>query len=130
MKLTPDLAAAADEPILLFKASQPYWADKERETFITDGPFMYRTKSGELLMIWSTFTQKGYIQAIARSDNGEIDGNWIHESPLFEGNGGHGMIFESFEGRKYLILHSPNENPLERPVMFEIAEENNTIKLV
>lgn len=130
MKLTPDLATAADEPILLFKASEPYWADKERETFITDGPFMYRTKSGELLMIWSTFTQKGYIQAIARSDNGEIDGKWIHEAPLFEGNGGHGMIFESFEGRKYLILHSPNENPLERPVMFEIGEENNTIKLV
>ena len=130
MKLTPDLSAAAEEPILLFKASEPYWADKERETFITDGPFMYRTEGGELLMIWSTFTKKGYIQAIARSDNGEIDGKWIHEVPLFEGNGGHGMIFESFEGRKYLILHSPNENPLERPVMFEIAEENNTIKLV
>lgn len=130
MKLTPDLSAAAEEPILLFKASEPYWADKERETFITDGPFMYRTEGGELLMIWSTFTKKGYIQAIARSDNGEIDGKWIHEAPLFEGNGGHGMIFDAFDGKKYLILHSPNENPLERPVLFEIAEKDGKLVLV
>lgn len=130
MKLTPDLSAAAEEPILLFKASEPYWADKERKSFITDGPFMYRTESGELLMIWSTFTQKGYIQAIARSENGEIDGKWIHEAPLFEGNGGHGMIFEAFDGKKYLILHSPNENPLERPVLFEIAEKDGKLVLV
>ncbi len=130
MKLTSDLSAAAEEPILLFKASEPYWADKERETFITDGPFMYRTEGGELLMIWSTFTKKGYIQAIARSDNGEIDGKWIHEAPLFEGNGGHGMIFDAFDGKKYLILHSPNENPLERPVLFEIAEKDGKLVLV
>lgn len=130
MKLTPDLTAAAGDPILLFKASQPHWADKERSSFITDGPFMYRTKDGELLMIWSTFTKKGYIQAIARSDNGEIDGNWIHEEPLFEGNGGHGMIFEGYNGKKYLILHSPNENPQERPVLFEIKETNSSLELV
>lgn len=129
MKLTEDLTAAAGEPFLLFKASEPYWADKSRETFITDGPFMYRTESGRLLMIWSTFTQSGYVQAIAYSDNGEIDGNWIHEDPMFDKDGGHGMIFDDYEGKKYLILHSPNENPLERPVLFEITEENGTIKL-
>lgn len=129
MKLTEDLTAAAGEPKLLFKASEPHWADKSRETFITDGPFMYRTESGRLLMIWSTFTQSGYAQAIAYSDNGEIDGNWIHEDPMFDKDGGHGMIFEDYDGKKYLILHSPNENPLERPVLFEITEENGTIKL-
>lgn len=129
MKLTEDLTAAAGEPFLLFKASEPHWADKSRETFITDGPFMYRTESGRLLMIWSTFTQSGYVQAIAYSDNDEIDGNWIHEDPMFDKDGGHGMIFEDYNGKKYLILHSPNENPLERPVLFEITEENGTIKL-
>lgn len=129
MKLTDDLTAAAGEPIFLFKASQPEWADKSRDTFVTDGPFMYRTSEGRLLMIWSTFTQSGYVQAIACSDNGEIDGNWYHEAPMFEENGGHGMIFEDYNGKKHLILHSPNENPLERPVLFEITEENGTIKL-
>lgn len=130
MKLTKDLTAADGEPILLFKASQPDWADKNRDNFITDGPFMYRTKEGRLLMIWSTFTEKGYVQAVAYSDNGEIDGNWYHEKPMFEENGGHGMIFDDFDGNKYLILHSPNENPLERPVLIKINEENGSLKLV
>ncbi len=130
MKLKKDLSAPAEEPFVLFTASQPDWADKTRETFITDGPFMYRTECGRLLMIWSTFTQSGYVQAVAYSDNGEIDGKWFHEKLLFEENGGHGMIFEAFDGKKYLVLHSPNENPYERPVLLEIAEENGNLKLV
>ena len=130
MKLKKDLTAADGDPILLFKASEPEWAEKNRDKYITDGPFMYRTKEGRLLMIWSTFTEKGYVQAIAYSDNGEIDGNWHHENPMFDEDGGHGMIFDDYEGNKYLILHSPNENPLERPVLMKIAEENGSLKLV
>lgn len=130
MKLTKDLTAADGEPILLFKASQPEWAEKNKDNYVTDGPFMYRTKEGRLLMIWSTFTEKGYTQAVAYSDNGEIDGNWMHEKPLFDDNGGHGMIFDDFNGNKYLILHSPNENPYERPVLIKITEENGTLKIV
>lgn len=129
MKLSKDLSEPAGEPFVLFKASEPYWADKTRDRFITDGPFMYRTKCGKLLMIWSTFTPSGYVQAIAHSDNGEIDGNWIHDEPLFDKNGGHGMIFEDFNGEKHLILHSPNENPLERPVIFNLKEENDNLIL-
>lgn len=130
MKLKKDLTEPDGEPFLLFSASQPEWADKSRDMFVTDGPFMYRTKDDRLLMIWSTFTPKGYTQAVAYSDNGEIDGNWYHEKPLFEDNGGHGMIFDDFDGNKYLILHSPNENPLERPVLIRITEENGTLKVV
>lgn len=130
MKLTKDLTAAAGEPFLLFKASEPGWADKSRENFITDGPFMYRTESGRLLMIWSTFTQNGYVQAVAHSDNGEIDGKWYNEELLFEKDGGHGMIFEDYNGKKFLILHSPNENPYERPVMFGITEEDGSLKML
>lgn len=130
MKLKKDLSAPAEDPFVLFKASQPQWADKDRENFITDGPFMYRTQCGRLLMIWSTFTPKGYVQAVAYSDNGEIDGNWLHEEPLFEENGGHGMIFEDYNGVKHLVLHSPNEHPNERPVLFDIAEENGSLKLI
>lgn len=127
MKLNRDLTAPAGEPFLLFRASEPDWADKTRDKFITDGPFMYRTECGKLLMIWSTFTPTGYVQAIACSDNGEIDGKWYHEKPLFEDNGGHGMIFEDYNGVKHLVLHSPNENPMERPVLFDIAEENGNL---
>ena len=129
MKLSDDLSHPVSEPFVLFSASEPFWADKSRDMFVTDGPFMYRTKCGNLLMIWSTFTPSGYVQAIAHSDNGDIDGNWIHDEPLFDKNGGHGMIFEDFNGEKHLILHSPNENPLERPIMFGVKEENGTLVL-
>lgn len=129
MKLNEDLSAAVEEPFMLFRASEPFWADKTRTNFITDGPFMYRTQSGRLLMIWSTFTPSGYVQAIAYSDNGEINGNWLHEKPMFDKDGGHGMIFDDLNGKKYLILHSPNENPLERPVLFEIEEKDDTLKI-
>ncbi|MBQ2903831.1 MAG: family 43 glycosylhydrolase [Clostridia bacterium] len=130
MKLKKDLSAPDGDPVLLFKASEPEWAEKDRDKYITDGPFMYRTKEGRLLMIWSTFTHKGYVQAVAYSDNGEIDGNWKHEKPMFEEDGGHGMIFDAYDSKKYLILHSPNENPLERPVLLEITEENGSLKLI
>lgn len=130
MPLTDDLSAPAGEPIMLFKASDPEWADKTRDKFITDGPFMYRTKGGKLMMIWSTFTESGYTQAIAYSDNGEIDGNWLHAEPLFRENGGHGMIFDDLDGVKHLILHSPNENPLERPVLFDLEEKDGTLVVI
>ncbi len=129
MKLSEDLTHPVSEPVVLFRGSEPFWADKTRDKFITDGPFMYRTESGKLLMIWSTFTPSGYVQAIAHSDNDDIDGNWIHEDLLFKKDGGHGMIFNDFNNNKYLILHSPNENPLERPVLFGIKEENGTLVL-
>lgn len=129
MKLSKDLSKPVGEPFVLFKASEPFWADKTRDTFITDGPFMYRTECGKLMMIWSTFTPSGYVQAVAYSDNGDIDGNWIHDKPLFEKNGGHGMIFKDFRGNKYLILHSPNENPYERPILMAIKEEEGNLFL-
>lgn len=127
MPLTDDLSAPAGEPILLFRASEPFWADKSRDKFITDGPFVYKTESGRLLIIWSTFTQSGYVQAVASSDNGDIDGKWSHEELLFEKDGGHGMIFEDLDGVRHLILHSPNENPLERPVMFTVEEADDKL---
>lgn len=129
MPLTDDLTAPAGEPILLFKASEPFWADKDRDKYITDGPFMYKTKGGKLLMIWSTFTQSGYTQAIAFSENGKIDGKWIHEKPLFDKDGGHGMIFEDLNGKLHLILHSPNETLLERPKLYDIEEKDDMLIL-
>ena len=129
MRLSEDLSYSIGEPFVLFRASEPFWADKNKDNYVTDGPFLYRTENGRLLMIWSTFTDGEYVQAVAHSDNGDIDGNWVHDKPLFDKDGGHGMIFEDFNGEKHLILHSPNENPLERPVMFTVKEENGTLVL-
>lgn len=123
IQLSDDLREALTAPRTLCKGSDPWWARKEHNNWVTDGPFLYRGESGKLYMIWSSFTESGYIQAVSYSDNGDIDGNWKHDLPLLaEKDGGHGMIFRSFEDKLYLVLHRPNENPLERPVLTEIKE--------
>ena len=131
MKLSNDLTKAVSEPRTLFKASDPYWARKECDHWVTDGPFMYRGESGRLYMIWSSFTDSGYVQAVCYSDNGDIDGNFIHDLPLLaEKDGGHGMIFTGFDGKTYLVLHRPNSNPDERPALTQIIEKDGHLETV
>lgn len=111
MPLTGDLTAPAGDPVVLFHASDPAWVRpvREKTDFVTDGPFLYRTKSGTLLMLWSSFGEKGYAETAARSANGKLCGPWIQESrPLMPENGGHGMLFTTFAGELFLVLHAPN----------------------
>lgn len=124
VQLDEDLTHAVSEPVRMFAASEgkPWvrsvFMKETGDSYITDGPFMYRKKNGELLMLWASYGEKGYVEAIARSDNGEIDGKWtIDEKPLFDHDGGHGMIFADAAGREYLVLHQPNDTPHERPVL-------------
>lgn len=131
MKLSHDLKKAVSEPRTLFKASDPYWARKECDHWVTDGPFMYRGESGRLYMIWSSFTDDGYVQAVCYSDNGDIDGNFNHDLPLLaEKDGGHGMIFTGYDGKTYLVLHRPNNNPYERPALTQIIEKDGHLETV
>lgn len=128
MQLSEDLKKPVGEPKVLFKASDPVWSDGIFDKkYVTDGPFMYRTKNGRLMMTWSTFHNNSYCVGLAYSDNGEIDGVWQHdERLLFDNDGGHGMIFES-NGKKYFSYHKPNNSPLERPCFTEIEETDDTL---
>ncbi len=131
MELSADLKKAVSEPRLLFKGSDPWWARKNHHQYVTDGPFFFRGDSGRLYLIWSSFTAKGYVQAACYSDNGDISGSFCHDIPLVsEKNGGHGMIFTAFDGKTYLVLHHPNQNPFERPVLTEIIEKDGHLELV
>lgn len=131
VKLSKDLSHPVSEPKLLWAAS--VYKDVKSVTakdgdYVTDGPFMYRNSKNELLCIWSTFNENGYTELICKSDNGDIDGNWsLLEQPLSSCDGGHGMIFEAFDGKKYFIMHKPNCDPLERPVLTELFEEDGKI---
>jgi len=129
MELTKDLKEAASEPTVLFKASEPAWSDGYQPgKYVTDGPFMYRTQGGRLLMIWSSFSKHEYCEAISYSDNGSIFGNWIHdERLLFDKNGGHGMIFKNYNDDNMFIQHMPNNSPCERPHLFKIIEKDDTL---
>lgn len=133
-RLSDDLTRLISEPIELFRADEPTWA----KAGVTDGCFMYTTQDGQLLMLWSNFEAGGYCVAIARSDNGRIDGNWRHDEALLfsreisgEYDGGHGMLFTDTNGQMYLSVHSPQTlegaDRLESPVFVPVKEQNGTL---
>lgn len=129
--LSDDLTELIGEATTLFKASSPYWADKskdEKEHRITDGPFMYRTKTGELLMLWSTFIKNKYAECVVRFTDGELGMNFEHLPPILDNDGGHGMIFKS-EDKLYLTFHSPNNKNYERPCFIEIEDKGHNISI-
>ena len=139
-KLSDDLSKFISEPVEIFAADDPVWTDQ----CVTDGCYMYRTKDGELLMIWSNFANEGfnnYTIGIAKSDNGDITGNWIQQEEVLHTNdnnsiysvfnGGHGMIFEGFDGNTYITFHAPNDSGewLTMVMYVPIVEQNGTIIL-
>ncbi|MCL1887924.1 MAG: glycoside hydrolase family 43 protein [Kiritimatiellaeota bacterium] len=124
-RLSPDLSRAEGEPAALFKASDAPGAKTDpRDGKVTDGPFFHKSqKTGRLTMIWSTHIPgRGYCTFQTRSQTGRVAGPWGAHEPLFMGDGGHGMLFEDFNGRLLLALHQPNAEPLERMRLFEIRE--------
>lgn len=130
VQLTADLKSSVGEVTTLFAGSSPFYIEPkpEGEHYITDGPFMYRTKDGILLMIWSTFVKGKYAQCVAQSDNGEITGSFTHLPPLITDDGGHGMIFKT-EKDLILTFHSPNQTGFERPVFKPIIDSGEGIRL-
>lgn len=132
VKLNEDLSGPAGEPFLLFRASEAEWVQQVRHSsgkvgYVTDGPFFHRTQDGTLLLLWASFSDGGYTQGVAASDNGEIDGRFSQCRPLFEKDGGHGMLFKDLQGQWFLTLHSPNEYLCERPHFFPVREENGQL---
>lgn len=129
-KLNDDLTATCSEPVTLFSGSSLSSASVVNgDHYVTDGPFMYRTSDGSLLMIWSTFIGGKYAECIAKSNNGEIDGNFVHLDPLITDDGGHGMIFTA-DNRLMLTYHSPNKTSFERPVFKKLIDIGDNIKLI
>ena len=128
MPLTRDLRAPAGEPRLLFRASEAKWSklihhSSGQDGYVTDGPFIWKAKDGRLLCLWSSLAESGYTQALAVSDTGRIDGHFSQLPPLFERDGGHGMLFKTKENRLMLTLHSPNEHLKERPRFIPLENE-------
>lgn len=135
VRLSEDLKESIGEPQTLFKASDASWSTSfnhpkypGKEIFVTDGPFLFENSKGDLLMLWASFINNIYAQGISKSATGKITGPWIHEEkPLYENDGGHGMVFQTFEGELILTLHAPNDTPLERPVFVKLFENNGEI---
>lgn len=129
VQLSEDLSRAVAEPILLFKASEapwatPFYSERYPDTtnYVTDGPYLFKKRSGELSMLWASFINNTYALGLAQSTTGTLQGPWVQqEEALYINDGGHGMIFETFEGKRLLALHTPNNTPDERPIFIEVA---------
>lgn len=129
IRLKEDLTASLHaEPILLFKGSAAPWENGDHSTeraetvYVTDGCQLYRTKENRLIMLWSTYDKGKYVQTIARSASGRLEGPWEQLEPLVHGDSGHGMLFQTFEGEWLLILHSPFPMPQSRCKLYEMED--------
>lgn len=140
MELSEDLTEAKEKPKKIFNALEAPWAvpfpyakqefHMDGDIYFSDGPCAYRTSQNELFIIWSSWGQNGYTVGTAYSDNGEIDGNWFHcKKPLFDKNGGHGMVFKALDGQDYYLLHYPNDLYKERPQFSKIIKRNRILTI-
>ena len=114
-RLNEDLSAFVGDVVTMFSASSCVWADPIKEKhYVTDGPFMYRSKTGELFMIWSTFVKGKYAECLVKFKNGKLGLEFDHLKPLLDSDGGHGMIFCGGE-KTYFTYHTPNRSGFECP---------------
>ena len=122
-RLSDDLKRIEGEIVTLFSASSPEWADEfnPEKHFVTDGPFLYRTKDDALIMIWSTFIEHKYAECMVKFKDGEISTEFEHLEPLIKNDGGHGMIFKK-DDELYLTYHTPNQTLCERPAFKKLKD--------
>jgi hypothetical protein len=141
MPLSKDLTHRTAEPTTIFRASEAAWSKEMNSigeaTFgmkmpgwVTDGPQMFRTQTGRLGMLWSSWGENRYAQGIAWSESGSIKGPWIQEEKAFKGdNSGHGMLFRTFEGQLlYSVHHSENNGP-RKPEIWTVDDSGDNLIL-
>jgi hypothetical protein len=87
------------------------------------------TSIGKLFMIWSSGGNNGYTLGIAISSSGKLAGPWEQQTdPIYQDDGGHGMLFTTFDGKLIMVLHSPNSREA-RPRLFEMKDTGETLRI-
>jgi hypothetical protein len=129
--LAPDLTGAVGQPFYLFKGSDAPWLAEQHatsakaRTYVTDGPFLYRTRNGKLLMLWSSYRDGLYMEALAYSVSGKLEGPWRQSAPLVGNDSGHGMLFHTFDNKLMLVLHHPFRQAHAK--LYEMRDTGDTI---
>lgn len=145
VRLTNDLTGSAGEPVEILNAAKMPWIRKfgdlriEKDGYLTDAPFLYQAKNGELILLWSSYSVPhygdaglgGYTVAVARSRSGEVTGEWTHDSRLLlDRNAGHSSLFRNFSGQLYLCTHYPDTpHGSERPLFLRVREIEDGLEL-
>ncbi len=132
VQLKDDLSETVGEPVTLFHGANASWSkqDKKMGNNVTDGCFLYQGKTGKLYMLWASGGVGGYTEGIAISESGKLAGPWVQQDePLFGKDGGHAMVFTTFDGKLMMVLHSPN-NRESHPHIFKMEDTGNTLRVV
>ena len=113
IRLKDNFSGTFGERKLLFRAFDSPWSrdydenGKEIPNKVTDGPYVFRTQTGKLGMIWTSWVHDRYTQGVAYSTSGKLEGPWVQKpEPITPPNYGHGMIFRTFDGKLLLCCHS------------------------
>jgi beta-xylosidase len=139
IQLKPDLSGTIGEGKVLFRASDSPWSREkdengnERPNKVTDGPYLFRTSTGKLGMIWTSWVYDVYTQGVAYSKSGTLDGPWVQEKdPITPPNYGHGMLFQTLDGKWLMCIHSHkniNGRYLRIPHLFEVSLKGDKLVL-
>ncbi len=126
VRLTKNLKSTDGDPKLLFKAKD----NKLSSDGVTDGPWLYKAKNNDLVMIWSKYINGKYTVISARSKDG-IMGNWSQDNtPLFTNDGGHAMIFKDFSGNLKIAFHiRSSDKGNETPVIYGLTDNNGILTI-
>ena len=139
IELKPDLSGTIGKGKILFHSSDSPWSKENSDgkitsNKVTDGPYLFKTKTGRLGIIWSSWIYDTYIQGVAYSESGTLDGPWIQEQePITPPNYGHGMLFKTFEGKWMMSIHSHkviNGKTIRIPHLFPVDLSGNTLKVL
>lgn len=130
VELSDDLTHTVADPVTIFAASSCEYVTIHTGSghYVTDGPFLYRSETGELLMIWSSFINDQYAEMLVRFNGGELGLDYTHLPPLADNDSGHGMVFKA-GSKLYLTVHNPNTTLCERPVFIELTDCGNTLQV-
>lgn len=140
IELKSDLSGSIGEGKLLFKASESPWSREkdangnDKPNKVTDGPYLFKTGTGRLGMIWTSWIYDVYTQGVAYSKSGTLDGPWIQEKdPITPPNFGHGMLFQTFEGKWLMSVHSHKkvgDKTVRIPKLFEVDLSGDQLVVV
>jgi len=129
IELKPDLSGSVGTGKVLFRASDSPWSREKDEhgndkpNKVTDGPYLFTTKTGRLGMLWTSWIYDVYTQGVAYSESGTLDGPWMQEkAPITPPDYGHGMLFYTLNGKLLMSIHSHkimNGRTVRVPHLFE-----------
>ncbi|PHN02590.1 glycoside hydrolase family 43 protein [Flavilitoribacter nigricans] len=139
IQLKPDLSGTIGTGQVLFRASDSPWS-RERDDAgniipnkVTDGPWLFHTQTSKLGMLWTSWVFSDYVQGVAYSESGTLDGPWVQEpEPITPPNYGHGMLFRTFDGKLLMSVHSHKEingRYVRIPHLFEMDDSGDKLVL-